>query len=115
MDDESTPSEETAPEPNAYAAVGERVAGILEAAEQAGEQIRQEARHEAAEEMVRQVEGDVRRRQEQLRAEVRMLEQRKRDSIERLEEIAALVQDVLPSRSDDSLVGDLKPERPART
>jgi len=68
-----------------------------------------------AEEMVRQVEGDVRRRQEQLRAEVRMLEQRKRDSIERLEEIAALVQDVLPSRSDDSLVGDLKPERPART
>ena len=53
--------------------------------------------------------------QEQLRAEVRMLEQRKRDSIERLEEIAALVQDVLPSRSDDSLVGDLKPERPART
>ena len=62
--------------------------------------------------MVRQVEGDVRRRQEQLRAEVRMLEQRKRDTLERLEEVAALIQDVLPSRErDTSLVGDLKPDR----
>jgi hypothetical protein len=69
---------------------------------------------EAAEEMVREVEGTVRRRQEQLRAEVRMLEQRKRDSIERLQEIAALVQDVLPSRTDDSLADDLKPERQAQ-
>src|SRR5438067_13393864 len=62
---------------------------------------------EAAEEMVRQVEGDVRRRQEQLRAEVRMLEQRKRDSTERLREVAALVQDVLPSR-EESLPNDLE-------
>ena len=67
---------------------------------------------EAAEQMVRQVESDVRRRQDQLRAEVRMLEQRKRDAVERLEEIAALVQDVLPSRErDGSLIGDLKPKR----
>ena len=49
MDDVRTPSDETAHEPNAYAAVGERVAGILEAAEQAGEKIRHEAQHEAAE------------------------------------------------------------------
>jgi len=61
------------------------------------------------------LEEELRRRQEQLRAEVRMLEQRKRDSIERLQEIAALVQDVLPSRPDDSLVGDLKPERQAQS
>jgi len=56
---------------------------------------------------VREAEGDVRRRQEQLRAEVRMLEQRKRDAIERLREIAALVQDVLPSR-EESLPRDLE-------
>ena len=66
---------------------------------------------DSAAQMVRQVEGDVRRRQEQLRAEVRMLEQRKRDAIERLQEIAALVQDVLPSRGQ-SLTDDL--ERAAR-
>ena len=41
-----------------------------------------------------------------------MLEQRKRDTLERLEEVAALIQDVLPSRGrDTSLVGDLKPDR----
>src|ERR1044071_271233 len=162
-----------------YAALGERVAGILEAAEEAAEKIRGAARREAAElerlaevqservkneltvdarplrteaeeyardmrlaveayatqhrrqaeeeglkmvtdaekqsasmkksaeEMVRQVEDEVRRREEQLRAVVRMLEQRKRDSIERLWEIAALVEDVLPSR-EDTLSRDLE-------
>ena len=69
---------------------------------------------EAAEQMVRQVEDDVRRRQEKLRAEVRTLEQRKRNALERLEEIAELLQDVLPSaRRDDALVRDLKPAPPS--
>ena len=64
--------------------------------------------------LVRQVEADVRTRQERLRAEVRLLEQRKREAVERLREIAAVVQDVLPSRErerDESLVSDLQPER----
>ena len=69
---------------------------------------------EAAEQLVRRVEADVRDRQEHLRAEVRMLEQRKRDALERLREIAAVVQDVLPTRErPDSMVSDLKPERQA--
>jgi chaperonin cofactor prefoldin len=58
--------------------------------------------------MVRQVEGDVRQRQERLRAEVRMLEQRKRETIERLREVAALVQDVLPTPGE-SIAEDLSP------
>jgi chaperonin cofactor prefoldin len=61
---------------------------------------------------VRQVETDVKHRQERLRGEVRMLEQRKRDAVERLREIAALVQDVLPT-PERTMVGDLKPERQA--
>ena len=64
----------------------------------------------AAEQMVRQVEADARNRQERLRAEVRTLEQRKRDAVERLREVAALIQVVLPT-TDRTMVGDLKPER----
>ena len=178
------PEPQPAPESRRFGAVGEHVAGILEAAEQAAERIRQEARREAAElerlavveadrlkdeltreareirgeaeeyardmrlavesyatqhrrqaeqeareliaeaerqsagsreaaeQMVRQVEADVRNRQDKLRAEVRMLEGRKRDAIERLREIAALVQDVIPTgERQKSLVRDLKPER----
>ena len=63
---------------------------------------------EGAEQMVRQVEGDVRRRQEELRGEVRMLEHRKREALERLREIAAAVQDVLPA--EDSIARDLQPQ-----
>ena len=61
---------------SSYTVFGERVAGILEAAEEAAEKIRESARHEAAE-------------------------------LERLHEIAALVQDALPSR-DESLAKDLE-------
>jgi chaperonin cofactor prefoldin len=62
--------------------------------------------------MVRQVEAEVRSRQEKLRNEVRMLEQRKRDALERLREIAAAVQDVLPSSErEGSIEQDLRPER----
>ena len=43
----------------------------------------------------------------ELRAEVRMLEQRRREATERLREVAALVQDVLPSR-EESLPNDLE-------
>ena len=40
-----------------------------------------------------------------------MLEQRKREAVERLQEVAALVQDVLPGpERDESLVRDLAPE-----
>jgi hypothetical protein len=53
----------------------------------------------------------MRRRQDELRGEVRMLEQRKLDALERLREIAAAVQDVLPS--EDSLTRDLEPQRRA--
>ena len=62
---------------------------------------------EAGEQMMRQVEADVRRRQEELRSEVRMLEQRKRDALERLREIAAAVQDVLPA---GDIERDLRPD-----
>jgi hypothetical protein len=44
-----------------------------------------------AEQTVRQVEGDIRRRQETPRSEVRLLEQRKREALEQLREVAALV------------------------
>ena len=63
---------------------------------------------EAAEQSVRQVEADVRRRQEELRGEVRMLDHRKREALERLREIAAAVQDVLPA--EESLARDLQPQ-----
>ena len=44
-----------------------------------------------------------------------MLEQRRRETVERLREIAALVQDVLPSRERaESIAEDLKPERQGR-
>jgi hypothetical protein len=67
---------------------------------------------ETADQLIREVESDVRRRQEQLRAEVRMLEQRKREAVERLQEVAALVQDVLPGpERDESLARDLAPQR----
>jgi hypothetical protein len=49
----------------------------------------------------------VRRRQEELRSEVRVLEQRKRDALERLREIAAAVQDVLPA---SDIERDLRPD-----
>jgi len=61
---------------------------------------------ETAEKMLRQVETDVRRRQDELRGEVRKLEQRKREALERLREIAAAVQDVLPSSDIEQ---DLRP------
>jgi hypothetical protein len=57
---------------------------------------------------VHQVETDMRRRQDELRGEVRKLEQRKREALERLREIAAAVQDVLPSSDIEQ---DLRPER----
>ena len=63
---------------------------------------------QAAEQTVRQVEADVQRRQEELRGEVRMLEHRKREALERLREIAAAVQDVLPA--EESLARDLQPQ-----
>jgi hypothetical protein len=167
MQDENDSAEET--RLAGYAALGDRVTGILEAAEQAGEEIRADARadaerlkqeltaearalraeaeeyardmrlaveayakqhrrqaeeeargivaegerqsaatREAAEQMVRQVEADMRKRQDELRAEVRILDHRKREALERLREIAAAVQDVLP---DDELARDLRPER----
>jgi chaperonin cofactor prefoldin len=62
-----------------------------------------------AEQMLRETEAEVRRRQDELKGEVRMLENRKRDALERLREIAASVQDVLPG--DDSLSRDLRPQR----
>jgi chaperonin cofactor prefoldin len=65
---------------------------------------------ETAEETMRQVEADVRRRQDELRGEVRMLESRKRDALERLREIAAAVQDVLPGE-EPSLARDLQPQQ----
>ena len=87
----------------------EEARGVVAEAERQSSTMR-----EAAEQMVRQVEDDVRRRQEKLRAEVRTLEQRKRDALARLEEIAELLQDVLPSaRRDDALVRDLKPTPPS--
>ena len=64
---------------------------------------------ETAEQTTRQVEADARRRQEALRDETRMLEHRKRDALERLREVVAAVQDVLPS--EDSLARDLHPQR----
>ena len=63
---------------------------------------------EAAEQSVRQVEADLRRRQEELRGEVRMLDHRKREALERLREIAAAVQDLLPA--EESLARDLQPQ-----
>jgi len=173
------------PAPQGYGALGDRVTGILEAAEQAAAEIREdasqlagdlerEARAEAerlkqeltaearnlrdeaegyardmrlaveayakqhrrqaeeearslvaeaekqsttmretAEETMRQVEADVLRRQDDLRSEVRMLESRKRDALERLGEIAAAVQDVLPSE-ESSLSRDLQPQQTRR-
>jgi hypothetical protein len=62
---------------------------------------------QAAEQTVREVEADVRRRQEELRGEVRVLEHRKREALERLREIAAAVQDVLPA---EELARDLQPQ-----
>ena len=56
-----------------------------------------------------QAEADARRRQDELRGEVRMLESRKRDAIERLREIAATLQGVLP-REESSLARDLQPQ-----
>jgi chaperonin cofactor prefoldin len=67
---------------------------------------------EASAQMVRQVETEVRDRQEALRAEVRKLEHRKRDALERLHELAAALQDLLPG--GESLARDLRPERAAR-
>jgi len=168
-------------EPQGYGALGDRVSGILEAAEQAAADIRDDARtlagdlerearaeaerlkrdltsearslreeaegyardmrlaveayatqhrrqaeqeartivadaekesttmRETAKQMVGQLEADAGRRQEELRGEVRVLEHRKRDALERLREIAAAVQDVLPS--DEALQRDLRPER----
>lgn len=67
---------------------------------------------EAAEQAVREVEGDIRRRQEKLQAEVRLLEQRRREALERLREVAALVQEVLPeSEGEEAMIGALRPER----
>jgi len=63
---------------------------------------------QAAERTVRQVEADVRRRQDELRGEVRMLEHRKRETLERLREIAAAMQDVLPA--EEALARDLQPQ-----
>jgi hypothetical protein len=84
----------------------EEARGIVADAERQTTEMRK-----ASEETVRQVETDVKNRQERLRAEVRMLEQRKRDALERLEEIAALIQDVVPKRERrESMVSDLKPE-----
>jgi hypothetical protein len=176
-------TEETPAEPRGYAALGERVTGILEAAERAAEEIRRDAKQqasehdraartdaerltkelteearslhaeaeqyardmrlaveaystqhrrqaeeegrkivadaegqastmrEAAEQTVREVEGDIRRRQEKLQAEVRLLEQRRREALEQLREIAALVQEVLPATErEESMIGALRPE-----
>lgn len=67
----------------------------------------------AAENAIQQAEAEVRRRNDALRAEVRMLEQRKHDAVERLREVAALVDDVLPEGRgrDHQLADDLEPER----
>ena len=175
MQEESRPADD-----RSYAALGDRVTGILEAAEQAADEIREEARElaadlerkarseaeqlkqqltaearelrteaegyardmrlaveayakqhrrqaeeeartvvaeaekestsmrEAAAQSALQVEADLRRRQEELRGEVRMLDHRKREALERLREIAAAVQDLLPA--EESLARDLQPQ-----
>jgi hypothetical protein len=46
-----------------------------------------------------------------LRSEVRKLEHRRRETLERLRELVAAVQDVLPG--DDSLARDLQPQQSA--
>jgi hypothetical protein len=62
-----------------------------------------------AEKTLQQVEADVRLRQDELRGEVRVLEHRKREALERLREIAAALNDVLPG--EQSLASDLRPQR----
>jgi hypothetical protein len=43
---------------------------------------------------------------------VRLLEQRRRQALEQLREVAALVQEVLPeSEGEEAMVGALRPER----
>jgi hypothetical protein len=55
--------------------------------------------------------GRIRRRQEKLQ-----LEQRKREALEQLREVAALVQDVLPEiEREESMIGGLRPERRGAT
>jgi hypothetical protein len=49
-------------------------------------------------------------------AEVRLLEQRKREALEQLREVAALVQGVLPeTEREESMIGALRPERRGAT
>jgi len=51
-----------------------------------------------------------------VRDEVRLLEQRKREALEQLREVAALVQDALPeTEREESMIGTLRPERRGAT
>jgi hypothetical protein len=67
------------------------------------------------EQTVRQVEGDIRRRQEKAQFAPRLLEQRKREALEQLREVSAL-QDALPERAQkQSIIGTAPADRRGAT
>jgi hypothetical protein len=56
-------------------------------------------------------EGDESLPADPLQAEWRLLEQRRREALDQLREIAALVQEVLPAtKREESMIGALRPE-----
>ena len=71
---------------------------------------------EAAEEMAGQIEGEARTRHETLREEIRILEERRQQALDRLRDLVLELNDFLPEasppgREEPELLSSLQPER----